>query len=230
MSIYIKIKRQDKFSDNSYYQIFEYDGDYSKTIADVLRDLNNNDELKDVEGQVTRKITWQCSCIEKKCGACAMRINGRPVLACSVFIRDLQLKDNTITIEPLRKFPVIEDLWVDRHIILEKIKKYKLFLENEAHIQKEKVEDLYDSSKCLMCGICLEVCPSYQRNGDFGGAVMMNAAFRIINQTKDENEKKKLLKEYRETFADGCRKDFACSRVCPAGIDLNKILSSFYCE
>lgn len=225
MSMNIKIRRQDKFSDKSYYQVFKYDGDLNKTVADVLRDLNNRNELKDISGQLARKITWQCSCLEKKCGACAMRINGRPVLACSVFLKDLKLEDNTITIEPLKKFPVIEDLWVDRSIITESIKKYKLFLKDNAKIQNAKFEDLYDSAKCMMCGICIEVCPSYKEGSDFGGAVLMNTAFRIVSQTKDENEKKRLLKEHRETFANGCRKDFACSRVCPAKINLRKTLS-----
>lgn len=230
MSIFIKIKRKDKLSSESYFQTFEYEGAGNKTIADVLRDLNGRDEFKDIEGNAARKITWKKSCLEKKCGACAMRICGRPVLACSTFIKDLKLNDNTITIEPLKKFPVIEDLWVDRSIIIENIKKYKLFLQKEAHIDKEKIEDLYDSSKCMMCGICLEVCPSYHKGSDFGGAVLMNAGFRIINQTKDDNEKKRLLKEYRETFAAGCRKDYACSRVCPAGIKLDKIIGSIVYE
>lgn len=49
-----------------------------------------------------------------------MVINGKPALACETFLRDLKGKD--IEIRPLRKFPVIHDLVIDRSSIHKNLK------------------------------------------------------------------------------------------------------------
>ncbi len=55
-------------------------------------------------------IRWNCKA--GKCGSCSMEINGRPRLACmtrmSVFTQE-----ETLTITPMRTFPVIRDLVTD---------------------------------------------------------------------------------------------------------------------
>ena len=70
------------------------------------------EEILDIDGIPVGEIAWECSCLQKKCGACAMRINGVPRLACDTKIGDL--KSKTVTLEPLKKFPVVRDLIVDR--------------------------------------------------------------------------------------------------------------------
>ena len=56
-----------------------------------------------------------------------MVINGRPALACETFLRDL--KGEVITVEPLKKFPTISDLVVDRGVIQENLKKTDAYIE-----------------------------------------------------------------------------------------------------
>lgn len=62
----------------------------------------------------------------KMCGACAMVINGVPRLACSAFLRDI--KGDELTLEPLSKFPVIDDLIVDRSIIESNLHRARAYL------------------------------------------------------------------------------------------------------
>jgi len=50
-----------------------------------------------------------------------MIINGVPKLACGSRLNTLK---NPVKIEPLRKFPAIADLTVDRSIMFENLKKF----------------------------------------------------------------------------------------------------------
>ena len=46
------------------------------------------------------------------CGSCAMTVNGRPRWTCRTHVQKV-IKNNSITIEPLRNLPVIKDLACD---------------------------------------------------------------------------------------------------------------------
>ena len=93
-----------------------------RTVADLLRSLNEQEEIKDASGEIADPVGWECSCLEKKCGACAMLINGRPALACGVFLKIAASepskrgfrKRGEVVLEPLSRFPVVRDLMVDR--------------------------------------------------------------------------------------------------------------------
>ena len=115
-----------------------------------------------------------------------MVINGHPALACGVFINT----DDTeiLRLEPLTKFPVVEDLIVDRSVIWERQKK---------------------------CGLCLEVCPNYLgAKDDFYGAEFANNAYLLHSSSL--NRKRALEKQYEEHFAKQCSKSLACRDICPA--------------
>ena len=116
----VKILRQKSPEDESYWEGFDYYGPSDHTIASVL-DYINNDITYNDQGVKTRKIMWDCSCMQGVCGACAMVINETPRLACETFVDSI--KGNEIIIRPLRKFPVICDLMLDRSIIHDNLKK-----------------------------------------------------------------------------------------------------------
>ena len=82
----IRIRRQERQKSDSYWQEFEYDGSKSSSVATVLKELNSRTPLKDNSGNIFTPISWECSCMMRKCGACAMLINERPRLACSTFL------------------------------------------------------------------------------------------------------------------------------------------------
>ena len=78
-----------------------------------------------------------------------MRINGVPALACDTRLGAL---GGTVRLEPLRKFPVVADLVVDRSVMHQNLKEMKLWLEEEATLAGEKNELAYEASRCLQCG------------------------------------------------------------------------------
>ena len=121
MNMKVKILRQQSPVSDPHWEIFLYDGPKDNTVAGLLDYLNYNDDITDINGNKTTRINWECSCLQGMCGGCAMVINEVPSLACETFLKDLP--DDELVLRPLRKFPVVSDLVVDRSIIQENLMK-----------------------------------------------------------------------------------------------------------
>ena len=213
----VKILRRKDADALPYWQSFYYKGKGRVTVAQILDTLNETDDLFDTENKPAPRIRWECSCMQKMCGACAMLIDGTPALACNTFIE--AEKKKTLTLAPLSKFPCVCDLVVDRSIIAEHMKAAELWIGDRAEPSQELTGRQYEISRCLKCGICLEVCANYHRGEKFFGAVTANESWLVCSETADETHKKAVRKAYRAHFESGCSKSLACVSNCPMHID-----------
>ncbi len=216
----LKIKRCEGAGKESYYEKYEVSFENPKeTLSGVLLKLSEeNITEKDPEHEY-RPLFWEHSCLQKKCGACAMVINGEPGMACDTFLNDIE--EDIIEVEPLRKFPVIKDLYVDRSFMTESLKDLEVWLNEEALNTGEKI--VYEASRCIQCGLCLEICPNYCVDGIFRGmAAMTQLSFVMAKMKKEEG--KEMRKNYRKYVYEGCGKSLACRNVCPAGVDIENLL------
>ena len=75
--------------------------DENATVATALAAINARPGLMDAEGAPVGHVAWDCSCLQKKCGACAMRIDGLPRLACDTRLSELGA--GPVRLEPLKK-------------------------------------------------------------------------------------------------------------------------------
>ena len=191
------------------------------TVANALTEINESPDIRDIEGKPVKPVRWECSCLQKKCGACAMRINGVPRLACDTYLRDF--KKPEILLEPLKKFPLVEDLVVDRSILQENLKIIGVWLRGIADIPEGLYEMAYEASRCLQCGCCLEVCPNYYVGGSFTGTAGLLPTAKLLSSLP-EDQKQEIRKVYRKHFYEGCGKSLACRNICPAGIDVDHLL------
>lgn len=217
----VKILRHKINSQESYYQSFNYEtDDKSETVATLLNNLNLREDLVDIDGNHADKIRFKQSCLQKKCGACAMLINGKPSLACSVKLSEV---GDDLLLEPLKKFPVIEDLFVDRSIMRENLKKMNVYLDSQGIINEKRNELSYEASRCLQCGCCLEVCPNFMIDNGFTGMAAAMPTSRIINEL-NKKELKEISKEYSKHVYEGCGKSLSCVNICPAKIRIEDLL------
>ena len=85
-------------------------------LQNVTVDANEGEVVLDVIHRVQAEqmndlaVRWNCKA--GKCGSCSMEINGKPRLACMTQMGSFE-EDETVTITPLRAFPVIKDLVTD---------------------------------------------------------------------------------------------------------------------
>lgn len=221
--IELSILRRENAQASPYWQNILYETDnLQETVASALTVINESGEFLDTGGNKVEPIRWQCSCLQKKCGACAMIIDGRPGLACGARLKDYAGKKK-LKIEPFRKFPVIADLMVDRSILFENLKTLKLWREESISLSDSSTETAYETSRCLQCGCCLEVCPNYSISEEFFGAAGFVPTIRLLTSLTGA-EQKKIKESYLKHSYSGCGKSLACASVCPAEIEIEKLL------
>ena len=107
--------------------------DENATVATALAAINARPGLMDAEGAPVGHVAGDCSCLQKKCGACAMRIDGVPRLACDT--RLSELGPGPVRLEPLKKFPVVEDLVVDRTAMFDNLRQLHSWLDREVRLR-----------------------------------------------------------------------------------------------
>ncbi len=209
----VKILRKMPWLKEPYWEEFIYEGPADISVAALLDDLNFRDDITNSAGEIVPRIAWECSCLQGMCGACAMVINGEPSLACETFIRSA---DDEITIRPLTKFPVINDLVIDRGIIHENLLKVNSYIKEYRESDPSEHDHQYAAGKCLKCGVCLEVCPNYTDGRNFYGALFADDCYLIATRSGSFDEAVK--EDYNKHFAGGCSKSLSCVEVCPAKI------------
>ena len=78
-------------------------------VISMLMEIRRNPVTR--QGKRVAPVVFHANCLEEVCGSCTMVINGRVRQACTQLAEGL---NRPATIEPMSKFPVIRDLWVDR--------------------------------------------------------------------------------------------------------------------
>lgn len=210
----IKILRRQTPASEPYWETFAYDGPPDVTVAGLLDHINHAEDIVNADGERSTCIGWECSCLQGVCGACAMVVNETPVLACETPLRSLNGTD--IEIRPLRKFPVVRDLIIDRSVISENLMGAGVFIGEYRPSADGDHAHQYAAAKCLKCGLCLEVCPNYVNGKTFFGAAFVNDCYLAASRNSARAGEIKAV--YDEHFGSGCSKALSCMDVCPMKI------------
>jgi len=170
--------------------------------------------LTQIKSKQDNSLTFSAGCRSSVCGTCAMRINGREVLACAYKVQ------NNDKIEPLNYHPILRDLKVDKTKSLSTISKTNAWLhqfQEASHThQDEKLTE--KQSDCILCSACYSACPVYAVNPDFLGPFSLTKAYRY-SVDKRERETKKVIDAIQVNGVWDCTLCGECTSVCPKGID-----------
>ena len=160
---------------------------------------------------------WFCS--TKKCGACAMKVNGEPQLVCWEAI---EKKANLI--EPLDNYEVIRDLVVDREGYQARYLQMKPYVDRKETppwpepLTHKQMLGPYKLMDCIECGICTSVCPAYTGVGGlFPGPWASVQAAKFARDPRDELDRRDVLEGFG---VDNCMSCYRCEQVCPLGIPI----------
>ena len=223
----VKILRKRPTEDRQYWEEFIYEGTSDITVAGMLDVINYKDDITNSAGEKVPRIAWECSCLQGMCGGCAMVINGRPALACETFARDL---GDEISIRPLSKFYVINDLVVDRGAF-DKILQAGGFISvrtgsaqdvNNILIPHDKAEESMDAAACVGCGACVATC----KNGSamlFVGARVSSLALLPQGRPEAARRARAMVAKMDELGFGNCTNTRACEMECPKGISVEHI-------
>jgi succinate dehydrogenase / fumarate reductase iron-sulfur subunit len=222
--IHLIITRQKDENSPSYREEFLVPYRENMNVISALMEIQKRPV--NVKGEVTSPIQWESSCLEEVCGACTMLINGKPRQACSSLIDQLK---QPIRLGPLKTFPVIRDLIVNRERLFDALKKVKAWIPIDGtydlgagpRIPEKTRQWAYELSKCMTCGCCLEACPNVNSRSHFIGAAPLSQV-RLLNAhpTGEMNKEERMEAILGKGGIAECGNSQNCVQVCPKGIPL----------
>ncbi len=166
-------------------------------------------------------LAFRWFCGSKMCGTCAVRMNGREVLAC------WEAVEPEMTIEPLRNLPVVRDLVVDRAPFDRKVEALEPWLERPAPypgfpepLTHTTMKGASKALDCIGCMCCYSACPVIGLGDltDFAGP----APLVQLGQTAldPRNDPGKVARSLARTGIFNCVSCYKCEEVCPAAIPI----------
>ena len=210
----------------------------------IYRGDNENGELVDFEVEVAEgmvvldvvhkiqaeqandlAVRWNCKA--GKCGSCSMEINGKPKLSCMTRMNEYQ-PDETITVTPMKTFPIIKDLVTDvswNYIQNKRIKPVKLAPESKTEkgyvMYQEDVDRVQEFRKCIECYLCQNVCHvlrDHDKKDKFVGPRFMIRVASLEMHPLDIEDR---IPELKNEFGSGmCNITKCCTEVCPEHINI----------
>lgn len=225
MKVVVKIARfNPEKPESGGVETFSLDASPTDRVLDLLL------KLKDTQD---RGLAFRKSCAHGVCGSDAMLINGKERLACKTLVQDLTDGKDVITIEPLKNFPVQRDLMVKPDLFFEKYRQVSPFLiekipppaKGEYH-QSVKERAMFDGpTKCILCSACYSACPVLEKGINFIGPAASVQAARFLKDSRDKGLPPRMAVLGTPNGVSACENHFECTRVCPRGILITKIIT-----
>jgi succinate dehydrogenase / fumarate reductase iron-sulfur subunit len=186
------------------------------------------DVLHRIQAQQANDLALRWNCKAGKCGSCSMEINGKPKLACMTRM-NVFAEDETITVQPLKTFPVMKDLVTDVSWNYEQNKRIPKFQprprdpDGKYRMYQEDVDRVQEFRKCIECYLCQDVChvlrdrEGREQNTFIGPRFMIRLASLEMHPLDTADR----IPAVRDEFGSGmCNITKCCSEVCPEHIHI----------
>ena len=170
-------------------------------------------------------VRWNCKA--GKCGSCSAEVNGRPRLLCMTRLSIFEPAE-TITVTPMRTFPVLRDLVTDVSFNYEKAKLVPAFTPpadlkpGDYRMQQVDVERSQEFRKCIECFLCQNTCHVVRDHEEnkpaFAGPRFFIRYAELDMHPLDTVDRKDILQE--EQGLGLCNITKCCTEVCPEHIKI----------
>lgn len=168
-------------------------------------------------------VRWNCKA--GKCGSCSAEINGFPRLLCMTRMSTFS-PDETITVTPMRTFPVIKDLVSDVSYNYEKALTVPSFTPPEGlepgeyRMQQADVQRSQEFRKCIECFLCQDVCHVIRDHEEnkplYAGPRFFIRLAELDMHPLDVADRRDVAQD--ELGLGLCNITKCCTEVCPEGI------------
>ena len=170
-------------------------------------------------------VRWNCKA--GKCGSCSAEINGHPRLMCMTRMSTFEESD-TVTVTPLRTFPVERDLVTDVSFNYEKAREVRAFAPpvgvqpGEYRMQQVDVERSQEFRKCIECFLCQDVCHVVRDHEDnkqgYAGPRFLMRIAELDMHPLDSADRRRAAQD--EHGLGLCNITKCCTEVCPENIHI----------
>lgn len=176
-------------------------------------------------------LQFDFACRSAICGSCGMLVNGRPALGCRTQTSALP---DVIRLHPLPVFKLVGDLSVDTGTwFREMVEKTEGWIHakspfdadaQEAPMDDELAQAIYDSDRCIECGCCVASCGVANLNDSFAGPAGLNRMARFAMDPRDarsDSDWFEVISNEQGVF--GCIGMMACHDICPKELPLLEV-------
>jgi succinate dehydrogenase iron-sulfur subunit len=200
-------------------------------LADFTVEVNEGEVVLDVihrlQATQTPDLAVRWNCKAGKCGSCSAEINGRPRLMCMTRMSTFA-EDDTVTVTPMRTFPVVRDLVTDVSFNYTKAREIQAFVPpkelapGEYRMQQVDVERSQEFRKCIECYLCQDTCHvvrDHEENKEsFAGPRYLMRITELDMHPLDQADRQKAAQE--EHGLGFCNITKCCTEVCPEHIKI----------
>ena len=213
--VILKVFRFDPDVDKGpYFSTYQVEPREGMTVIEALLDILDKQDSS---------LAFRYACRGAVCGSCAMYINGSYRLACET---QLSMLGNEILVCPLPHLRVIKDLVVDMSPFFEKYNEIMPYLMTETPApQKERLQSPKQRKAvdpvidCILCGSCYSACPMTWLDKEYLGPAALAKAYRFVADSRDENQRERLMIVDSEEGIWRCHSIFNCVEACPKKIN-----------
>jgi fumarate reductase (CoM/CoB) subunit B len=196
-------------------------GELQEFMVPYQKQMRVLDALDWIAENALPDLAYRWHCGSKMCGTCAVRMNGREVLAC------WEAAEADMLIEPLRNVPVLRDFVVDRTPFERKLASFEPWLERTTPYpgfpEPLSHKDMKNASKALDCIACLScdsACPVMEQRDSFGFAGPATLVQLAQTALDPRNDRKKVARALSKAAIADCVSCYQCEEVCPAHIPI----------
>ena len=212
---------------------FNQETDYLPHYNTIEMEVTSEEVVLDILNRIKWEhdgsFSYRRSCRHGICGACAIKVNGKGVLACKERMNDMiELFGTELTLDPLSTKRAVKDMIIDKEDFWVKHEEVEPYLishidehpEMECAVSPAEADALLESDLCIQCGLCHYSCPVVEINDAFLGPAAFAKAFRFNADVRDDgiDERIGIINAAGAGVWD-CVKCFECAEVCPKDVN-----------
>jgi succinate dehydrogenase / fumarate reductase iron-sulfur subunit len=202
-------------------------GEFKEYPAEISEGMVVLDAIHQIQAESAPDLAVRWNCKAGKCGSCSAEINGMPRLMCMTRMSELP-PGETVTVEPMKAFPLIRDLVTDVSWNFEMKKKIKKFKprppdapDGTWRMAQEDVDRVQEFRKCIECFLCQNVCHvlrEHHLHEQFIGPRLFVYTAALEMHPLDTEDR---LPELKDSKGIGfCNITKCCTKVCPESITI----------
>jgi succinate dehydrogenase / fumarate reductase iron-sulfur subunit len=183
------------------------------------------DVVHRIQGMHANDLAVRWNCKAGKCGSCSAEVNGKPRLMCMTRM-DTFAEGETITVAPLKTFPLVKDLVTDVSFNYEVARQVPAFragapgADGTHRMMQEDIDRGQEFRKCIECYLCQDVChvirDHEENKPEFFGPRFFVRLAELDMHPLDTHDRKELIRA--RAGIGFCNITKCCTDVCPEHI------------
>ncbi|MEZ5293293.1 MAG: succinate dehydrogenase/fumarate reductase iron-sulfur subunit [Vicinamibacterales bacterium] len=202
-------------------------GGFTDYATDVSEGMVVLDAVHQIQAEHAPDLACRWNCKAGKCGSCSAEINGRPRLMCMTRLNSLDLSQ-TVTIEPMRTFPLIKDLVTEvswNYRVKQGIRRFAPRTPDAPdgtwRMSQRDADRVQEFRKCIECFLCQDVCHVLRDHGKHDGFIgprFLTYSAALEMHPLDTADR---LPDLKDAHGIGyCNITKCCTKVCPEHIHI----------